>query len=177
MKKYDLINTVNARGTFMTTKLALPHLLKSENPHVLTLSPPLDMDPRWLKLGGVGYTMSKYGMSMCTLGMSEEFKGKIAFNSLWPRYLVATAAVEMVAGKASMQFSMKPEIMADATYEIVSKDKTETGNFYIDTDVVKNASSYKINNIFPTIPDIYIGDPKWMETITDWLKFLKKNKK
>jgi citronellol/citronellal dehydrogenase len=174
MKKFDLIQQVNGRGTFLTTKLALPHLLKAENPQVLTLSPPLSLDARWLKIGGVGYTMSKYAMSLCTLGMSEEFKGKVAFNSLWPRYTVATAAVEMVAGKTAMQFSMKPSIMADAAFKIVEQDKTETGNFYIDTEVVgaDNVSKYKVQSLLPTLPDLYVGDPQWMETLMRWLKML-----
>ena len=98
-KKYALMHGINARGTFWSSKLCLPHLLKAENPHVLNLSPPLDLDPRWFKLGGVAYTMAKYNMSMCAVGMAEEFRGQVAFNCLWPRTAIATAAVKMLAGE------------------------------------------------------------------------------
>ena len=98
MKRYDLMNQVNARGTFLVSQSCIPHLLKSENPHILNLAPPLDMNPKWFK-HHTAYTMAKYGMSMCTLGMSEEFRGKVAVNSLWPMTSIDTAAVRNVLGR------------------------------------------------------------------------------
>ena len=166
--KYDLINSVNGRGTFLMTKHALPVLLKSENPHVLNMSPPLDLNPKWFKLGGTAYTISKYNMSMCSLGMSEEYKNKVAFNCLWPKTLIATAAVNMLAGKAGMSGSRKPEIVADAAYWIVSQDINTTGNFFIDEDIIidkvginkKELKKYNnSNSLVPLIPDIFVGDP------------------
>ncbi len=114
-RRYDLMNQVNARGTFVTTRTCLPHLLKSSNPHVLMLSPPLDMSPRWFA-GHVAYTMAKYGMSMCVLGMAEEFRDqRVAFNALWPRTGIATAAIEFaLAGQEGMSHCRTPDIMADA---------------------------------------------------------------
>ena len=137
MKRYDLMNQVNARGTFMTSKLCLPHLLKAENPHILNLSPPLSMKPKWFK-NNCAYTMAKYGMSMCVLGMSAEFESKgVAVNALWPRTAIATAAVNMLGGEAMMNASRKPSIMADAAYAILTRDSRRcTGNFYIDDDVL-----------------------------------------
>ena len=110
-KKYALMHQINGRGTFWTTKLCLPHLLKSSNPHVLNLSPPLDLDPRWFKMGGVAYTMAKYNMSMCAVGMAEEFKGQVAFNCLWPRTAIATAAIKMLAGDLGTKASRSVDIM------------------------------------------------------------------
>src|SRR6185436_9450687 len=130
MKRYDLMNGINARGTFMVGKHCIPYLKKSPNPHILTLSPPLDMKAKWFA-PHVGYSMAKYGMSLCTLGWAEEFrKDGIAANSLWPRTTIATAAVNMLGGEAMMKQSRKPEIMADAAHAILSKPSREfTGNF------------------------------------------------
>jgi citronellol/citronellal dehydrogenase len=169
--KYDLIHSVNGRGTFLMTKHSLPHLLKSENPHVLNMSPPIDLNPKWFKLGGTAYTMSKYNMSMCSLGMSEEYKNKIAFNCLWPKTLIATAAVNMIAGKAGLAGSRKAEIVADAASWIISQDKSVTGKFFIDEDIltkkigISKDELKKYNNsnsILPLIPDIYVGDPDYV---------------
>ena len=138
MKKYDLMNQVNVRGTFMMTQKCLPYLRQAKNPHILNLSPPLIMKSIWFR-NHVAYTMSKYGMSMCVLGMAEEFRdARIAVNALWPKTAISTAAVEMLGGEAMMKQSRKPEIMADAAYVILTKDSGSfTGNFTIDEDVLK----------------------------------------
>jgi citronellol/citronellal dehydrogenase len=137
MKRYDLMQSINARGTFLLSKLCVPHLRKGPNSHVLTLSPPLSMDPKWFGQHPA-YTMSKYGMSMVTLGFAERYREDgIAFNSLWPRTLIATAAVEfVVGGDAAMKRARTPEIMADAAYEVLTSDSSNTGNFYIDDEVL-----------------------------------------
>jgi len=130
MKRYDLISSVNMRATFMCSKLCIPHLMKAANPHILTLSPPLSMREKWFKKY-VAYTMSKYGMSMCTLGMSAEFKEQgIAVNSLWPKTLIATAAISENISRILYHMSRKPSIMADAAYAILTSNSREvTGNF------------------------------------------------
>ncbi len=132
MKRYDLMNGVNARGTFLVSQTCLPHLLKSDNPHILNIAPPLDMNPKWFK-NHTAYTMAKYGMSMCTLGMAAEFEGKVAVNSLWPMTSIDTAAVRNVLGGDSMaKMSRIPDIMSDAAYLVLTKDKAFTGQFVID---------------------------------------------
>jgi citronellol/citronellal dehydrogenase len=141
MKRYDLMQDINTRGTFLVSKATIPHLKEAENPHVLTLSPPLNMDPKWFG-AHVAYTIAKYGMSMCTLGHSEEFRADgIAVNSLWPRTIIATAAVQnLLGGDEAMAKSRKPEIMADAAYEIFTRPSREcTGNFFIDDEVLAQA--------------------------------------
>jgi citronellol/citronellal dehydrogenase len=127
------MHNVNGRGTFLTSKLCIPHLLKSENPHILNLSPPLDMDPIWFQ-GSLAYTMAKFNMSMCVLGMAAEYQGKIGVNALWPRTAIKTAAVANVLGGNEMfEKSRNPEIMSDAAYIVFNKDhKTFSGNFLID---------------------------------------------
>ncbi len=137
MKRFDLMHQVNFRGTFMTSQKAIPHLLKSENPHILNIAPPLNMDPKWFA-PHVAYTMAKYGMSFCTMAMSREFKSKgLAVNSLWPRTAIATAAVNMLGGDAMMKASRKPEIMADAAYYILRRPSADcNGNFFVDDDVL-----------------------------------------
>ena len=122
MKRYDLMNQINARGTFLVSKVCLPHLIKSDNPHILNLSPPLDMDPKWFG-PHVAYTMAKFGMSLCVLGMAEEFKDEgVAVNALWPRTAVATAAIKnALGGDSIMNISRSPEIMADAAHVILTK--------------------------------------------------------
>jgi len=138
MKRYDLMQDINTRGTFVLSKLAIPHLKRSDNPHVLTLSPPLSSDPRWAK-DHVAYTIAKYGMSLCTLGMAAEFSGDgIAFNSLWPRTIIATAAVQnLLGGDAAMARSRTPDVMADAAHAILTRPSREcTGNFFLAEDVL-----------------------------------------
>jgi citronellol/citronellal dehydrogenase len=137
MKRYDLMQDINARGTFVVSKACIPHLKGSDNPHVLTLSPPLSLNPEWFK-SHVAYTIAKYGMSMCTLGMAEEFRADgIAFNSLWPRTLIATAAVRNLGGEEAMARSRKPELVADAAHAIVTRPSPEaTGNFFLAEDVL-----------------------------------------
>ena len=137
MKRYDLMHGINTRGTFLVSKLCLPHLLKAENPHVLNLSPPLSMKTHWFQ-SHVAYTMAKFGMSMCVLGMAGEFEGQVAFNALWPRTVIATAAVQnLLGGDHVVSHSRKPEILSDAAYYILKRDhKTCTGNFFIDDEVL-----------------------------------------
>ncbi len=137
MKRYDLMHSINTRGTFLVSKECLPYLLKAENPHVLNLSPPLGMDAKWFK-NHVAYTMAKFGMSMCVLGMAAEFEGKVAFNALWPRTVIATAAVQnLLGGDAVMRISRTPDIIADAACFIFNRDhKICTGNFFVDDEVL-----------------------------------------
>lgn len=139
MKRYDLMQSINTRGTFVVSKACVPHLKRSENGHVLTLSPPISLDPKWLG-GHIGYTIAKYGMSLCTLGMAEEFRGDgVAFNALWPKTLVATAAVQnLLGGDAAMAKSRKPEVVADAAYAVLTRDSREcTGNLFLVEDVLE----------------------------------------
>ena len=141
MKRFDLMHQVNARGTFLVSKSCLPHLKQAQNPHILNLSPPLDMSPKWFG-NHVAYTLAKYGMSMCTLGMAEEFsKSAIAVNSLWPLTAIDTAAVRnLLGGDAMAKMSRKPEIMADAAHSILIRDsKSCTGNFFIDELVLRDS--------------------------------------
>jgi citronellol/citronellal dehydrogenase len=137
-KRYDLMQDINTRGTFMCSQACVPHLKRSSNPHVLTLSPPISLDPKWLG-GHIAYTIAKYGMSLCTLGMAEEFRAAgIAFNSLWPRTLIATAAVQnLLGGDEAMKRSRKPEIYADAAYAVLTRPSREcTGNLFLCEDVL-----------------------------------------
>ena len=139
-KRFDLMFDVNVRGTFLTSQAALPHLRKSgaegRNPHILNLSPPLSMKPVWFK-NHVAYTMAKYGMSMCVLGMAEEFKRDgIAVNALWPRTVIDTAALQMIPGIDALA-GRKPEILADAAYAIFNRPAAEcTGNFFVDDELL-----------------------------------------
>jgi citronellol/citronellal dehydrogenase len=138
MKRYDLMHSINTRGTFLCTKICLPHLKKSLNPHILNISPPLNMETRWFG-PHVAYTMAKYGMSMCVLGHANEFAPhSIAVNALWPRTTIATAAVNnLLGGEALMAMSRKPEIMGDAAYCIFTRKSREcSGNFFIDDEVL-----------------------------------------
>ena len=165
MKRFDLMFDVNVRGTFLVSKTCVPHLLKSENPHILNLSPPLDMDKKWFKQT-LAYSMSKFGMSQCVLGMAEEFKKEgIAENALWPHSVIATAAISnVVAGEEAFPHCRKPEILADAAYLILSKKASEyTGNFCID-DVLLNQNGttdfnkYRIDNNEPLWKDFFVPD-------------------
>jgi citronellol/citronellal dehydrogenase len=141
MKRYDLMQNINTRGTFVVSKTCIPYLKQSDNGHILTLSPPLNLAPHWFK-NHVAYTIAKYGMSMVTLGLSEELADAgIAANCLWPKTIIATAAVQnLLGGDQAMAQSRRPEIVADAAYEIFIKDaRTNTGNFYIDEEVLAEA--------------------------------------
>ncbi|KAH8361782.1 hypothetical protein KR200_009918 [Drosophila serrata] len=139
MKRYDLMHNINTRGTFLVSKVCLPYLQKSNHAHILNISPPLSMLPKWFG-PNVAYTMAKYGMSMCVLGMAEEFRDQgIAVNALWPRTAIHTAAIEMLTGPDSAKWSRKPEIMADAAYAILSREpKAATGQFFIDDEVLES---------------------------------------
>ena len=137
-KAYDLMQDINTRGTFMLSRACIPHLESSANAHILTLSPPINLDPKWAG-GQLGYTIAKYGMSLCTLGLAEELKDRaIAANSLWPRTLIATAAVmNLLGGEKAMNQSRTPEIVADAAHAILTRPAAEcTGNFFIDDEVL-----------------------------------------
>lgn len=139
MKRYDLMHEINVRGTFMVSKHCIPHLRKADNPHILTLSPPLNLKPEWFG-AHLAYTMSKYGMSMTVLGQANQLKKDgIAANALWPQTAIATAAIKnILGGEAMMQASRKTSIMSDAAFAILSRDsRTCTGNFFIDEDVLK----------------------------------------
>lgn len=138
MKKYDLMQDINCRGSFLLAKTALPHLEASDAAHILTLSPPLNLNPKWAG-SFLGYTIAKYGMSLVTLGLAEELKGRgIAANSLWPRTTIATAAVaNLLGGEEMVARSRTPEIMAEAAHAVLTRDPREcTGNFFIDDDVL-----------------------------------------
>ena len=165
MKRYDLMNQINARGTFLVSKVCLPHLIKSDNPHILNLSPPLDMDPKWFG-PHVAYTMAKFGMSLCVLGMAEEFKEEgVAVNALWPRTAVATAAIKnALGGDSIVNISRSPEIMADAAHVILTKNSREfTGNFCIDDNLladngVTDFSQYAEVPFAELAPDFFVPD-------------------
>jgi citronellol/citronellal dehydrogenase len=161
-RRFDLMMTVNARATFLCSQAAIAHLKKSKNAHILTLSPPLAMKAKWFA-GHVAYTMSKYGMSMCTLGMAEEFKGDgIAVNSLWPRTTIATAAVEVHFPEAIFKASRTAAIMADAAHVVLTSDaRANTGNFYIDEEVLKKAGKkdfegYAVTPGVPLFQDLFV---------------------
>ena len=132
MRRFDLMHQINARGTFMVSKYAIPYLLKAENPHILMLSPPLDMKEKWFA-AHTAYSMAKFGMSLVVLGLAGELRGKVAVNALWPRTTIATAAVKnLLGGDTLMRMSRTPDILADAAYAIFQKPNTFTGNFLLD---------------------------------------------
>jgi citronellol/citronellal dehydrogenase len=132
MRRFDLMHQINARGTFMVSKHAIPHLLKAGNPHILMLSPPLDMKEKWFA-AYTGYAMAKFGMSLVVLGLAGELRGKVGVNALWPRTTIATSAIKnIVGGDALMGMSRTPQILADAACAIFNKPKTFTGNFLLD---------------------------------------------
>ena len=167
MRRFDLMFGVNVRGTFLCSQTCLPHLQKAagagRNPHILTLSPPLSMRAHWFK-DHVAYTIAKYGMSMCVLGMAEEFReAGVAVNALWPRTVVATAALAMIPGmSARLDNCRKPEILADAAHAILLRDaRAATGNFYIDEEVlasegVTDFAPYAVKPGAPLIPDLFL---------------------
>lgn len=163
-KRFDLMHQVNVRGTFLCTQAALPYLEKASNPHVLVLSPPLDMSPRWFA-PHVAYTMAKYGMSMCVLGMAEELRPQgIAVNALWPRTVIDTAALNVLGGEALSRHARKPAIVADAARAILLRDAREaTGNFFLDDEVLReegvtDLSGYAVVPGAELVPDLFV-DP------------------
>lgn len=162
MRRFDLMHSVNARGTYLVSRACLPQLLKAENPHVLNLSPPLDMKPIWFG-GHVAYTMAKFGMSMCVLGMAEEFRGRVAFNALWPRTAIATAAMEFaITGPDGLKGCRNTDILADAAHVVLTSNaRTCTGNFYIDDVLLYEAGErdfdkYRVDPSQPLIPDFFV---------------------
>jgi citronellol/citronellal dehydrogenase len=163
-KRFDLVHDINVRGTFLVTKHCVPFLRKSENPHILTLSPPVDMDPKWIA-PYVGYTISKYNMSMMTMGWAQEFKKYgIAANSMWPVTTIATSAVKnILGGEMLMNRSRKPDILADCAYYILQQSAKEcTGNLFLDEQVLKTAGitdleHYAVNPGGPLQKDLYVS--------------------
>lgn len=166
MKRYDLMHQINGRGTYMVSQKCIPHLMKAANPHVLNLSPPLDFDKKWFS-NHPAYTLAKYSMSVYAWAMAEEFKEKgVAFNCLWPRTGIATAAIaNVLGGEEGMKRCRKPEIMADAAYVILNKPSREcTGNFFIDDEVlastgVTNFDKYAYAPGTPLMPDFFVPAP------------------
>jgi citronellol/citronellal dehydrogenase len=163
LKRFDLMHGVNVRGTFVASRTCLPHLLKSQNPHILNLSPPLNMEAKWFA-PHVAYTISKFGMSMCVLGMAEEFREQgVAVNALWPKTVIATAAVQnLLGGDEVIRRSRKPTIMADAAYAILTQVSREcTGNFFVDEEVLKNQGitdfdPYAVTPGVKPLPDFFL---------------------
>lgn len=163
MKRYDLMHGVNTRGTFLVSKTCIPHLLKADNPHILNISAPLNMEEKWFA-PHVAYTMAKFGMSMCVLGMAGEFRRQgIAVNALWPRTTIATAAVQnLLGGDELTRRSRKPEIMGDAACIIFNRPSRDfTGNFCIDDEVLESAgitdlSEYAVDPTVELAPDFFV---------------------
>jgi citronellol/citronellal dehydrogenase len=163
MKRYDLMHQINTRGTFVCSQACLPHLEKAANPHILMLSPPLDMRARWFA-PHLAYTMAKYGMSMCVLGLSAELaKDGIAVNALWPKTMIATAAVRnLLGGDAAVRGSRLPTIVADAAHWIFTQPSREaTGNFFVDEDILRKAGvtdfdQYAVDPSAPLLPDLFL---------------------
>lgn len=163
MKRFDLMQQINARGTFLVSKTCIPHLERAPNPHVLMLSPPLRFDPRWFA-PHPAYSMAKFGMSLAVLGMAEEFSGRIAFNALWPRTAIATAAMRNVlTGEAGLAHCRKPEIVADAAWHVFGKPKSFSGNFLIDDTFlyengVTDFDQYRVDPAQDLLPDFFVPD-------------------
>ena len=163
MRRFDLMHQINARGTFMVSKYAIPHLEKAENPHILMLSPPLDMKEKWFS-GRTGYSMAKFGMSLVVLGLAGELRGKVAVNALWPRTTIATAAVKnLLGGDTLMSMSRTPDILADAAYALFHKPKSFTGNFLIDDtflagEGVSDFDQYRADPSQPLQIDFFVPD-------------------
>ena len=162
MKRFDLMNQVNVRGTFLASQVCLPYLLQAENPHILTFSPPLNLTPRWFK-DHTAYTMAKYGMSMTVLGLAAEFSAQgVAVNALWPQTVIHTAALAMLGGLVKPANCRNPQIMADAAYAILCRNSRDcTGHFYIDEDVLREEgvtdfSSYAVAANKTLCPDLFV---------------------
>lgn len=161
-KRVDLMMSVNTRGTYLTSKACIPFLKKSKIAHILNLSPPLNLNPMWFKQH-CAYTIAKYGMSMCVLGMAEEFRGEIAVNALWPRTAIHTAAMDMLGGSGIESQCRKVDIIADAAYSIFKKPKSFTGNFLIDENIlkeegIKNFDIYAVKPGQPLLPDFFLDE-------------------
>ena len=163
MKRFDVMFSVNVRAAYACSQICLPHLQQAQNPHVLNLAPPLSLDSRWFK-DHLAYTMSKYGMSMCVLGMAEEFRNEsIAVNALWPRTVIQTAALTMLGDRVSPDNCRRPEIMADAAHIILTRDsRTCTGNFFIDEEVlaqegITDMQRYAVNPQATLLSDLFIS--------------------
>ncbi|XP_032096257.1 hydroxysteroid dehydrogenase-like protein 2 [Sapajus apella] len=161
-KRMDLMMSVNTRGTYLASKACIPYLKKSKVAHILNLSPPLNLNPIWFKQH-CAYTIAKYGMSMCVLGMAEEFKGEIAVNALWPKTAIHTAAMDMLGGSGIESQCRKVDIIADAAYAIFKKPKNFTGNFVIDENIlkeegIKNFDAYAIKPGHPLLPDFFLDE-------------------
>jgi citronellol/citronellal dehydrogenase len=163
MKRFDLMWSVNARGTFACSQACIPYLKKAANPHILALSPPLNLDPKWFA-PHVAYTISKYGMSLCVLGMAAELRGDgIAVNALWPRTVIATAALAMLGESVKPENCRRPEIMADAAHAVLTRDsRTTTGNFFLDDEVLAEAGvtdldRYAVKPGAWLQPDLFLG--------------------
>ena len=161
MKRYDLMQSVNGRASFMVSKHCLPHLLERPDPHILMLSPPLTFEPEWFG-PHLAYSTAKFAMSLVALGLAEEFRGQVAVNALWPRTTIATSAIRfVVGGEETMKRSRTPDIVADAAYLILTRDKTFTGNFLIDdTFLADNGVSdfdrYRFDPARPLQPDFFV---------------------
>ncbi|XP_056146712.1 hydroxysteroid dehydrogenase-like protein 2 [Lampris incognitus] len=162
MKKVDLMLGINLRGTYLTSKLCLPHLLKSKNPHIINLAPPLNLNPIWFK-NHTAYTMAKYGMSMCVLGMAEEFRGQVAVNALWPKTAIQTAAMDMLGGAGIDKQCRKVDIMADAAYAILGRPVDFSGHFLLDQEVlneegIRDFDIYAVAPGHPLLPDFFLDE-------------------
>ena len=161
MKRYDLMNGVNARGTFACSQACLPHLLKSKSGKILNISPPLNMQAKWFA-PHVAYTMAKFGMSLCVLGMHEEFRGKVAINALWPKTVIDTSAIRNLLGGTDVSNKGRtPDIMADAAYAILTKDVNYTGHFAIDEEVLRaegvtDLAKYNVVPGAELLPDFFV---------------------
>ena len=162
MKRFDLMNQVNVRGAYLCSQACLPHLLQAENPHILTFSPPLNLNPRWFQ-AHTAYTLSKYAMSMMVLGLAAEFRSQgVAVNALWPKTVILTAALAMLGGKVSPERCRTPQIMADAARHILCRDSRNcSGNFFIDEDILREAgvsdfSVYAVDPDQPLMPDLFL---------------------
>jgi citronellol/citronellal dehydrogenase len=162
MRRWDLMHAVNARATFAASQACLPHLARGKNPHILVLAPPISLSPRWFA-SHLAYTISKYGMSMCVLGLSEELRGRgIAVNALWPRTVIATAALNLLGGEETARHGRKPEVVADAALAVLRRDAGAcTGNFFIDEEVLReegvvDLSRYAVSPGEALMPDLFL---------------------
>jgi len=158
MKRFDLMFGVNVRGTFVCSQACLPYLLEAERPHILNLAPPPNLNPRWFK-DHVAYTMAKYGMSLCVLGMAEEFRGRVQVNALWPKTVIYTAALAMLGDRVKPEYCRKESIVADAAYAVLGSDRS--GEFCIDESVLREAGvsdfeQYAVAHGNPLLPDLFL---------------------